>query len=76
MKIVGDKQGFDWGEPLWRYFKTERLIAVLESSSLYFASPTQFNHPFEGAAVQPAHSSILDTLTMTWANRHADVYFI
>lgn len=41
-------------EPLWRYFKTERFIELLESSQLYFASARQFEDRFEGAvAVLP-----------------------
>ena len=42
-------------EPLWRYFKTERFLELLQSSHLYFASARQFADPFEGAvAVLPA----------------------
>lgn len=42
-------------ESLWRYFKTERFLELLQSSHLYFASARQFADPFEGAvAVLPA----------------------
>lgn len=42
-------------EPLWRYFKTERFLELLQSNHLYFASARQFQDPFEGAvAVLPA----------------------
>ena len=42
-------------EPLWRYFKTERFLELLQSSHLYFSSARQFTDPFEGAvAVLPA----------------------
>lgn len=41
-------------EPLWRYFKTERFLALLQTGLLYFASARQFQDPFEGAvAVLP-----------------------
>lgn len=36
-------------EPLWRYFKTERFLELLQSNCLYFASARQFEDPFEGA---------------------------
>lgn len=42
-------------EPLWRYFNTERFLALLDSSTLHFASARQFEDRFEGAvAVQAA----------------------
>lgn len=41
-------------EHLWRYFKTERFIELLESGQLYFSAARQFQDPFEGAtAVLP-----------------------
>jgi hypothetical protein len=41
-------------EPLWRYFKTVRFLALLQTGLLYFASARQFQDPFEGAvAVLP-----------------------
>ncbi len=41
-------------EPLWRYFKTDRFLDILQSSRLYFAAALQFEDPFEGAvAVLP-----------------------
>ncbi|WP_082638960.1 DUF2971 domain-containing protein [Lysobacter antibioticus] len=44
----------DEEEHLWRYFKTERFIDLLESGQLYFAAARQFQDPFEGAtAVLP-----------------------
>jgi hypothetical protein len=40
--------------PLWRYFKTDRLLESLDSRILHFPSVRQFADPFEGAvAVQP-----------------------
>lgn len=42
-------------EPLWRYFKTDRFLELLQSSQLHFASARQFADRFEGAvAVLPA----------------------
>jgi hypothetical protein len=44
----------NWGEPLWRYLKTERFIWMVENSCAYFAAATQFLDRFEGAvAVMP-----------------------
>jgi hypothetical protein len=41
-------------EPLWRYFKTERFLELIQTKRLYFASARQFADPFEGAvAVLP-----------------------
>ncbi len=48
MRIIGN-QKIDMTEPLWRYFKTERFLDLLESSHLYFASARQFEDQFEGA---------------------------
>ena len=54
MRIIGNQE-LDVNEPLWRYFKTERFLELLQSSHLYFASARQFADPFEGAvAVLPA----------------------
>lgn len=53
MRIIGSQE-LDVNEPLWRYFKTERFLELLESNHLYFASAWQFEDPFEGAvAVLP-----------------------
>ena len=49
-----ENEEIQWDERLWRYFKINRFISMLETSTLYFASPTQFNNQFDGAvAVQP-----------------------
>jgi hypothetical protein len=34
---------------LWRYFKTQRFLSFLETSSLYFAPVAHFDDQFEGA---------------------------
>ena len=53
MRIIGN-QTLDMTEPLWRYFKTERFLDLLQSNHLYFAAARQFEDPFEGAvAVLP-----------------------
>ncbi|MCA9233705.1 MAG: hypothetical protein KDA57_23915, partial [Planctomycetales bacterium] len=55
MRIIGNQE-LDVNEPLWRYFRTERFLELLESNHLYFASARQFEDqdPFEGAvAVLP-----------------------
>lgn len=53
MRTVGN-QKLDMTEPLWRYFKTERLLDLLRSGHLHFAAVRQFEDPFEGAvAVLP-----------------------
>lgn len=47
------KTDLDLDVSLWRYFKTQRFIQLLESSTIYFAAAHQFEDPFEGAvAVQ------------------------
>lgn len=58
MRIIGNQE-LDMNEPLWRYFKTERFLELLESNHLYFASARQFQDPFEGAvAVLPPGFSV------------------
>lgn len=53
MRIIGD-QTIDVTEPLWRYFKIERFVELMQTKRLYFASVRQFADPFEGAvAVLP-----------------------
>ena len=53
VRIIGNQE-LDMSEPLWRYFKTERFLELLQSNQLYFASARQFDDPFEGAvAVLP-----------------------
>jgi hypothetical protein len=53
VRVIG-KQELDLNEPLWRYFRTERFLELLQSGHLYFASARQFDDPFEGAvAVLP-----------------------
>lgn len=53
VRIIGNQE-LDLNEPLWRYFRTERVMELLQSSYLYFASARQFDDPFEGAiAVLP-----------------------
>jgi hypothetical protein len=53
VRIIGNQE-LDMNERLWRYFKTERFLKLLQSNHLYFASARQFQDPFEGAvAVLP-----------------------
>lgn len=47
MHEIGDVS--DYTEPLWHYFKTERLIQFLCTGELYFSSAHQFQDKFEGA---------------------------
>ncbi|EHU6506979.1 DUF2971 domain-containing protein [Vibrio cholerae] len=47
MRYIGEKP--DDEQPLWRYFKVERLIDFLHSGELYFASAREFQDKFEGA---------------------------
>src|SRR5258705_8659124 len=44
------KDGIDWTEQLWRYFKVSRFVWTLENAKLYFAASSQFTDRFEGAA--------------------------
>lgn len=48
LRIIGNKE-FDTAEPLWRYFKTERFLELLDSGQMYFAAAKEFEDPFEGA---------------------------
>lgn len=43
------KSDLDWDTPLWRYFKTQRFVELLQSSTIYFPSARQFEDRFEGA---------------------------
>lgn len=53
MRIIGNQE-LDLNEPLWRYFRIERFLELLQSNYLYFASARQFDDPFEGVvAVLP-----------------------
>ncbi|GAO72646.1 hypothetical protein [Comamonas sp. E6] len=68
MRIIGNQE-LDMDEPLWRYFRTERFLELLQSSQLYFASARQFDDPFEGAVavlppgfpVDPRYAEVEDT---------------
>ena len=52
MRFIGESP--ELKEPLWRYFKTDRLIEFLRTGELYFSSARQFQDKFEGAvAVLP-----------------------
>ena len=53
MRDIWD-EGLDWDESLWRYFRPDRFVSLLDTSLIYFAAATQFTDPFEGAvAVLP-----------------------
>ncbi|GAA0310505.1 DUF2971 domain-containing protein [Psychrobacter aestuarii] len=47
MNFIGDEPNTT--EPLWRYFKIDRLIDFLTTGELYFASAREFDDKFEGA---------------------------
>lgn len=54
MRSLFKDEEVDPTEPLWRYFRLDRITASLESRTLYFPSARQFEDRFEGAvAVQP-----------------------
>lgn len=59
MRIIGNQE-LDMNEPLWRYFKTERFLELLQSNHLYFASARQFQDPFEGAVAVLAPGFTVD----------------
>ena len=42
-------ESLDPATTLWRYFKTERFVSTLASSTLHFSAATQFTDRFEGA---------------------------
>lgn len=50
--VVGNEQ-------LWKYFRPERFISMLDENRIYFASANQFDDRFEGAvAVQPLQYAV------------------
>jgi hypothetical protein len=52
LRIIGNEPNHD--EPLWRYFKTDRFVELLQTGEMYFAAAHQFQDRFEGAvAVLP-----------------------
>lgn len=59
----------DWDTPLWRYFKTQRFIELLESSTIYFAAAHQFEDRFEGCVAVQSPEYKLDP-------RYADMEFM
>ncbi len=53
MIVIGD--AIDWNEHLWRYFKIDRFVELIDTGSLYFSSAREFEDRFEGSvAVMPA----------------------
>jgi hypothetical protein len=54
------KEGIDWSEQLWRYFKVSRFAWTLENAKLYFAAASQFADRFEGAAAVLPPDSLID----------------
>ena len=53
------ENSIEWDEPLWRYFKVDRFIELIEKSSIYFAVATQFDDIYEGAvAIQSPQYAI------------------
>lgn len=46
--MIGNEK-IDMDESLWRYFKVNRFLELLNSNKIYFASARQFEDPFEGA---------------------------
>jgi len=52
MRVIGE--ALDWNQQLWRYFKTERFVDMMDTGCLYFSSAREFEDRFEGAvAVMP-----------------------
>ena len=49
MPHIWNNDSVDTSSRLWRYFKAERFLKSLATKTLYFASATQFEDPFEGA---------------------------
>ena len=54
MRSIFEDEVVDPAQPLWRYFRLDRIVESLRTQVLYFPSARQFEDPFEGAtAVQP-----------------------
>ncbi len=59
MRNATDEQ-INEDEHLWRYFKTERFVDLLETGELYFAAARQFQDRFEGATALLPHGTYID----------------
>ncbi len=58
MRSIWEDDTVPLDAPLWRYFRADRFVAALETSSLYFPSARQFEDRFEGAVAVVAHTPI------------------
>jgi hypothetical protein len=65
------KEGLTWDEPLWRYFRADRLAWLFDNSRLYFASPFQFEDAFEGCCALMSPDILVDPryAEMGWDER-------
>jgi hypothetical protein len=59
LNIIGNKPDYD--EPLWRYFKTDYFVDIMQTSTLYFSSACQFDDSFEGAVAVFAQEFPVDS---------------
>ncbi|KAB0522037.1 MULTISPECIES: DUF2971 domain-containing protein [Pseudomonas] len=53
-------ESIDANEHLWRYFRPDRFLEMINQGCLYFASARQFQDPFEGATAVLPPGSIHD----------------
>lgn len=54
---------------LWRYMDLPKLISILESRSLFFATPATFDDPFEGS-IPAATADLRDAILQETGNEH------
>lgn len=59
MKVIGSVP-INWNELLWRYFRIDRFVELMNTSKIYFSSAYQFEDPFEGAVFIVKHSGEVD----------------
>ena len=63
MNVIGG-DALDWNEQLWRYFKIDRFVELIDTGRLYFSSAQEFEDRFEGAVtVMPAGIQVDPTYT-------------
>lgn len=48
MEIINIGDSIPSETKIWRYFKFNRFIELLENKNIYFTAATQFEDPFEG----------------------------
>lgn len=62
MEIINIGDSIPSETKIWRYFKFNRFIELLENRNIYFAAATQFEDPFEGVvSIIPYEQSYVES---------------